>query len=297
MKKLILILLLLPMLVKAQELDATVLVNYEQLETAAKERLVNFQQTVEGYLNSTKFTSQQWAEERIKCTFNIFFTSASGETRYNAQLVVSSQRSVYDSQMNSLMLSILDNEWSFKYEKNQQMYFDPLDFNPLNGMFDFYANIIIGFDLDSYGPDPLGGTEYFNQACQIAIKGANSGYSDAWQSTSSAYNKRGLVEDITNGKFSLFREDYMDYHYNGIDVIANPKYKKLAQENIVKLIDNLAEIKDQIDSRSVLMKVFFDAKAGEIVNNLKDYPDKKIFEILKIINPSNISKYNLAEQN
>lgn len=296
MKKLVFILLLLPMLIKAQELDATVLVNYEQLETAAKERLTNFKQTIEAYLNSTKFTSQTWEEDRIKCTFNIFFTSASGETRYNAQLVVSSQRPIYDSQLNSLMLSILDNEWSFKYEKNQPMYFDPLDFNPLNGIFDFYAYIIIGFDLDSYGPDPLGGSEYFNQAFQIAIKGASSGFGDAWQSTSTSYNKRGLIQDITDGKFSQFREDYMDYHYNGIDVIANQKYKKLAQDNIAKLINNLAKMKDKIDARSVLMKVFFDAKAGEIVKSLKDYPDKTIFNTLKKLNPSNISKYDTADR-
>ncbi|MBL1214176.1 MAG: DUF4835 family protein [Ignavibacteriae bacterium] len=296
MKKIIFLILLLPMLIKAQELDATVLVNYEQLETAAKERLQNFKQTIETYLNSTKFTAQTWEEERIKCTFNIFFTSASGETRYNAQLVVSSQRPIYDSKLNSLMISILDNQWSFEYEKNQPLYFDPLDYNSLNGIFDFYAYVIIGLDMDSYGPDPLGGSESFNQAFQVAIKGANSRFNDGWQSESTSYNKRGLIEDVMDGKYSKFREDYMDYHYNGIDVIDNPKYKKLAQDNIAKLIRNLFEMRDQIDPRSVLMKVFFDAKAGEIIRCLKDYSDKSIFTKLKKLNPSNISKYEEAEK-
>jgi len=135
----------------AQELDATVTINTEQLATASRDRLDNFKFQIQDYLNSNKFTSQPWEGERIKCNFTIFFTSASDEVTYNAQLVVSSQRPIENSQMNSLMLSIMDNNWGFKYEKGQAMYFNQTDFDPLTSLLDYYAYLIIGFDSDSKG--------------------------------------------------------------------------------------------------------------------------------------------------
>ena len=63
---------------------------------------------------------------------------------------------------------------------------------------------------------------------------------------------------------------------------------------MAKLIINLEKIRDQIDTRSVLMKVFFDAKAGEFVEYLKNYPDKSIFISLKRLDPQHITKYDEA---
>jgi hypothetical protein len=42
----------------------------------------------------------------------------------------------------------------------------------------------------------------------------------------------------------------------------------------------------------VLLKVFFDAKAGEIVDYLKGAADKSVFVSLKSIDPSHSSKYD-----
>lgn len=275
----------------AQELDATVTINTEQLPTASRDRLDNFKFQIQDYLNSNKFTSQPWEGERIKCNFTIFFTSASDEVTYNAQLVVSSQRPIENSQMNSLMLSIMDNNWGFKYEKGQAMYFNQTDFDPLTSLLDYYAYLIIGFDSDSYYK--LGGTDYFQKAFDIAVKGGSSKYSKGWQLDSSPFNRRALVENLLNAKYQQFRIDYFDYHYNGLDLI-NSKDRKLGLSNMIKLITNLEKAKNQIDWRSVLLKVFFDAKAGEIVDYLKGFADKSIFEMLKKMDAPHTSKYDEA---
>ncbi|MEG8947177.1 DUF4835 family protein [Rosettibacter firmus] len=275
---------------KAQELDATVTVNFEQLPVAAKERLENFANQVSNYLNNTKFTKGNWEGDKIKCNFNIFFLTASDETTYMAQLVVTSQRPIEGTEKNSLMLNILDNAWNFKYEKNQAMYFNQTDFDPLVSLLDFYAYIIIGFDLDSYYK--LGGSEYFSKALEITIRGANSPFGEGWQSKGTLYNRRGLAENLVNAKYQQFRMDFFDYHYNGLDLFESEP--ETAMKNIVKLIKNLEKVRDQIDTRSVLLKVFFDAKAGEIVEYLKNYPDKSIFETLKKIDPPHIAKYEEA---
>lgn len=290
MKKLLLIIFVIVSAINAQELDATVEVNYEQLSVAAKERLENFKTQVQDYLNNTKFTGRRWEGEKIKCSFNIFFISSSDETTYMAQLVVTSQRPIEGTERNSLMLNILDNAWNFKYEKNQAMYFNQTDFDPLVSLLDYYAYIIIGFDMDSYYK--LGGSEYFSKALDITVKGANSRYSEGWQPKGTLYNRRGLVENLLNAKYQQFRMDYFDYHYNGLDIFESDP--DTAMKNIVKLIKNLEKVRDQIDTRSVLLKVFFDAKAGEIVEYLKNYSDKSIFETLKKIDAPHTAKYEEA---
>lgn len=46
------------------------------------------------------------------------------------------------------------------------------------------------------------------------------------------------------------------------------------------LIKNLYDIRDKIDRRSPILKVFFDAKYNEIIEYMKKYPDKNVFEQL-----------------
>jgi len=276
----------------SQELDATVVVNYEQLPVAAKDRLVNFGSQVKDYLNNNKFTRQNWEGDKIKCNINIFFTASSDELTYTAQLVVASQRAIEGSKRSSLMLNIMDNSWQFRYERNQSMYFNQTDFDPLTSLLDFYAYIIIGFDLDSYYR--LGGSELFSRALDISVRGASGAFSEGWQTKSTAYNRRGLVENLLNAKYQQLRQDIFDYHYNGLDIYHSRDTKLEAQENMVKLIRNLDKVRDQIDIRSVFLKVFFDAKAGEFVEYLKDYKEQNIFNILKKIDAPHISKYDEA---
>ncbi|MCX7875736.1 MAG: DUF4835 family protein [Melioribacteraceae bacterium] len=275
----------------SQELDATVTINTEQLSTASRDRLVNFKFQIQDYLNNNKFTNQPWQGEKIKCNFTIFFTSAPDEITYNAQLVVSSQRPIENSQLNSLMLSIMDNNWGFKYEKGQAMYFNQTDFDPLTSLLDYYAYLIIGLDADSF--DKLGGTDYFQKAFDIAVRGGSGKYAKGWLLDSSPFNRRALVENLLNAKYQQFRIDYFDYHYNGLDLL-NSKDKKVGLDNMIKLIKNLEKAKNQIDWRSVVLKVFFDAKAGEIVDYLKGYADRSIFETLKKIDAPHTSKYDEA---
>lgn len=278
---------------KAQELEAEVTINYEQLPTGAKDRLDNFKYQIQDYLNNNKFTGQAWEGERIKCNFNIFFTAWGNETSYSAQLVVSSQRPIEGTSFSSLMLTILDNKWMFNYEKNQAMYFNQTDFDPLLSLLDFYAYIIIGFDMDSFYK--LGGSDYFSKALDIAVRGGSSKFAEGWQSESTSYNRRGLVDNLMNAKYQQLRMDSFDYHYNGIDLIRDPQSSEIAMGNIIKLITNLYKVKDNIDARSVFIKVFFDAKAGEIAEYIKNYHDKEnLVNMLKRVDPAHTTKYEEA---
>ncbi len=275
----------------SQELDATVQINTEQLTTVYRENLEVFKFQLEDYLNNTKFTSDNWEWPRIKCSFNIFFTDASEEINYSAQVVINSTRPVEGSENRSLMLNIMDNKWSFQYEKNQSIYYNPTDFNALTSFLDFYALVIIGMDSDSY--EAFGGTPFFQNAMHIAIMGSTGGYSDGWKTSSSNYNKRGFIEDATSAGFQQFRQDIYDYHYNGLDVFY--REPETTYKSIVKLINNLVKLKKTTNRRSPFINAFFDAKSGEIISYLEKYTDRTIFTRLQKIDPAHTTKYIEAE--
>lgn len=289
MKKVIITLLFLVPLVSvhSQELNATVITNTEQLPLEYQDRLINFRQQIEDYLNNTQFTGGEWEWQEVKCNFNIFFTSATNETAYEAQVVITSQRPIEGQEKSTLMLSIMDNSWSFNYQQNQAMYHNPIEFEPLTSFLDYYAFLIIGFDNDSYEVE--GGTEMFNKALNVCVKGSASSDGDAWKVKSGSYSKRGIVDDLLSANFNQFRHDFLDYHYNGIDLYYHDKQE--TYESIVKMINHIEELKKKINKRSAVFNVFFDAKHGEMINYLKEYNDKSIFNTLQKIDVGHTNKY------
>jgi len=252
-----------------------------------RDRLSDFQGAVENYLNKTRFVGDSWEGPKITCSFDIFFTSSAGDVNYGAQVAVSSQRDIYNTSDKSLMIKINDNSWSFTYQNGQALYANQSTFDPLTSFLDFYANLIIGFDLDSY--IELGGTEYFSKALNIANFGASSNFSNGWTLASGSYNRRRLVEELTNDSYRPFREGEFLYYY-GIDVY--DINKELGQKYIVKLINLINENNGKIDLTSVLMKTFFNAKSEEIISRLNDYPERyDVFRLLQRLDPGHSSKY------
>lgn len=290
MRKVLFLLLVIPFFAIAQELNCTVTLNTNNIAASDRSKLDGFQQAVSDYLNKTAFTNN-WSGYKITCSMNILIRTVSGDNSFTAQAVVSSQRPIYKSSDNSLVLKINDNNWSFTYNKGQSFYADQNTFNSLTSFLDFYADIIIGFDMDTW--ERMGGTKYFNKAYNIVTLASSSSNSTGWTATSgSGYSRGGLVSDLLDEKYKPFREAIYDYYF-GIDIY--PQNKSIGQQKIVSLINTLNQMRNKIDLSSPLMNVFFDAKSAEIAERLTSYPDKSIFIILRRIDPAHIARYNLAE--
>jgi Domain of unknown function (DUF4835) len=287
MKYTVLFLLFLSFTTFAQELNCKVEVNFQNLPVNNRELLVDFAGIIENYMNNTRFTSEDWAQ-KIDCSMSIFFTSAGSDVDYSAQIVIISQRPIFKSTNNSSVLTVNDGQWQFKYQKGQALYSNQTTFDPLTSFLDYYALIIIGMDMDTF--ELLGGTIYFKRAQDIVNLGSNSGASLGWQSSSAAYSRWGLVNDILSTTYSFFRNSIFDYHY-GIDIFS--QNKQLGQPKIANLVDVLWIMYEKIGSlNSVFIRTFFDAKSGEIIEYLKDYPDPELFSKLKKIDPPHSSKYD-----
>jgi hypothetical protein len=271
----------------SQELNCTVTTNYEGLPVNNRELLVDFANVVESYMNKTQFTSEILDGEKINCSLTIFFTGASGDNDYTAQVVVVSTRPVYKSTKQSPILTINDPNWSFRYVVNQSMYANQSTFDPLTSFLDFYANLIIGFDWETWAD--LGGSPYFRKAFDIINLSLSNPYSKGWEQNNSSYSRWGLCQDLTNDKYRPFREAFYTYHY-GVDEYQIRK--KEAQEKIANLVNVLFDMQIKTGINGVLIKQFFDTKNGEIVNLLKNYNDPNILLRLKKIDPSHAAKYD-----
>ena len=289
MKTIFLILVLISPYLCSQELNCNVIVNFQNVPVQNRELLVDFKNVVENYVNTTRFTDLSWDGDKIDCSMNIFFTSAGADVSYSAQIVVVSQRPVYQSTRNSALLTLNDAEWSFNYEVGQSMYANLGAFDPLTSLLDFYALIIIGFDMDTW--EEFGGTPYFKKAFDIVNLASTSNNKTGWQPSNKLYSRWGLVSDALNEKYASFRSAIFDYHY-GIDIFA--QNKEVGQAKIVELIDVLYDLSERTGiTKSVFIQTFFNAKFGEITDHLKDYPDKRIFTKLKKVDPSHAGRYDL----
>jgi len=287
MKYTVLFLLLLSFTTFAQELNCKVDVNFESLPVNNRELLTDFQGVIENYLNTTRYTNEDYAQ-KIDCSMSIFFTSAGSDVDYSAQIVIISQRPIFRSTNNSPILTVNDGQWQFKYQKGQALYSNQTTFDPLTSFLDFYALIIIGMDMDTF--EPSGGTVLFKRAQDIVNLGSNSGASLGWQSSSSAYNRWGLVNEILSATYTFFRNSIFEYHY-GIDIYA--QNKQLGQPKIAGLVNVLWIMYEKLGSiNSVYVRTFFDAKHGELIDYLRDYGDPEIFTKLKKIDPPHSSKYD-----
>jgi len=285
MKKLLLILFFVSSVSFSQELNCKIIVNYESLPVNNRELLAGFANAIESYMNSTQFSGLAWGQ-KIDCTINIFFTGAGSDVDYTAQAVIVSTRPVLNSERQSPILTINDATWSFRYERNQALYAQT-SFDPLTSFLDFYANLIIGFDAETF--ERFGGNPYFRRAFDIVNLGNSSAYSRGWERSGASYSRWGICEDLLSDRFRPFREAFFVYHY-GIDEMQINRSS--AQSKIVELVNTLDDMRRRMDINSVLTRTFFDSKYGEIIEMLRGYPETDVVAKLKRIDPAHAARYD-----
>ena len=273
------IVLFIPYIVLGQELNCTVTINTEGIPSAQRDYLRNFQSDIERYLNNTHFTNEDLDGEKIKCSIDIFFKAATGENRYLVQTFIGSQRPIYignnPSNRVTPVIRILDDKWEFNYMPNQRIVYDELSYDELTDFLDFYAYLIIGFDLETYVP--MSGAQCFQKALntdQIASSSPNGGN---WKPTAASYSRFGIVDELNSAKYSTFRSAFNNYHFDGVDLLTTDQQKAL--DNILKAIESINDLR-HLNPSSVLVKQFFDVKYKEIAEAFQNYPDREIYERL-----------------
>jgi hypothetical protein len=270
----------------AQQIEATVTVNYEAVPESNKDLLQNFESDIEGYLNQHTWNEKGDANEKIRCSFDIFIKGVVGENRYTAQMFVGSKRKLYMSEKTSAVLRILDDTWDFTYVRNQPINHNSYTFNDLASVLDFYVYVVLGYDYDTY--EKLSGTPFLQRASDVASLGRSSGQK-GWLPSKSGYSRVQFIDELNDNKFAPFRGALYAYHFTGLDSLAiNPA---VGLSNILKALDIIAKTKSTVDPRNVVIRSFFDTKYLELADIFLAHPDPQVYIRLSTIDPSHQKTY------
>lgn len=274
----------------AQELNCLVTVNSEQIRGSNRQVFETLQTALTEFVNQTKWTTRSVKpEERINCAMNIIVTSRN-DNRFEASIQVQSTRPVYNTSYSTPILNLKDNDFSFTYNE-----FDPLIYN--RNTFDsnlistivFYVYTIIGLDADTFSK--YGGTNALKEAENVMLQAQQSGI-ESWQNVVGKQNRFLLISNLLSEDLNTYRTVLYDYHIQGLDNFSTNN--KFAKQKIEDTVMNL----ERIFNKSVanyLIRVFFDAKADEIIQIYSDGPKTrnpvKLANTLQKISPTNNNKW------
>lgn len=276
----------------AQELQATVNVNFNKIGGADQQLYQAMQTTISEFLNTRKWTDDIFQQqERIVCNITIMLDERVSTNQFKATVQIQSTRPVFNSGYNAVMLNHTDPDWVFEYVEFQPLEFNDNSFlNNLSSLLAFYAFTIIGLDYDSFSL--LGGTEYHQRAQQVVVNAQNA-VEPGWRQNQNLRNRYWLNENILNSAFNPFREGLYYYHRLGLDIMHRSENMIEARKQITAAITKMHGV-HKSKPGSMLQQVYLNGKLTEIIGIYsKATPAEKsnVLTMLSEIDPPNILQY------
>lgn len=284
----------------AQELNCTVSINAPKNQNIDPQVFKNMETFIREFLNGRKWTSDNFKEvERIRCNLIINITDIPTEGEYRSSAIIQSQRPVFNTNLNSMVLNIQDKTFDFNYADLQNLdYNDNGYVTHLTSLLAFYAYMIIGYDYESFNKD--GGTPFFQQALLVTnnvpanektkYKGWNQ-FDGGISFTTGTVNRFVLVDNWLNPRYKDFRNAFFAYHLNGLDRM----YTDASQGRGV-ITSSLTMMQNvNIDNPGLLpLRNFFIAKNAELINiySKSDMSERTIaIQLLSALDPVNSESY------
>lgn len=286
------VLLLVGQSLRAQEVEAIVSVNSERLPVKLREEVAGFGDELERYVNETRWVGDGWQGAPIQINFSVSFVQGGDDGSFRANLVVVSQRDIYLSDRYSPLMRVLDEDWNFRYVRNQQFQQNTVGYDPVTSVIDFYVYLALGLDLDTYGY--LGGKDMYERSLQIARRAELEPTADGWSPDEPAgsYSRQNFIRELTNIRFFPLRKFMLNYHYNGLDRLA--EYPDIALDSLNAYVTELVQFKNTLVASSTIVRVINDTKHREFADIFTGYKDKSIWDKLKFLDPTNQSVYEEA---
>jgi len=285
MKHLVLIFLFFVSLIplKAQELNAQVIVNSDLVNQTNQQIFKTLERSLNEFMNTQVWTNQELLkQEKITCSFVFNLTGYSND-QFEATLQVQSERPVFDSNYDTPIFNFLDRDIVFSYQEFQPIFFNQSSFESnLVSLLSFYAYVIIGLDADTFQIN--GGSNFYEQALQI-VSLAQVTSRKGWKPSDGIRNRFWLIDSLRSNTFREYRQALYRYHREGLDqMTSKPLEGKEALMEAIQMLDPLFQRRPN----AFLLQVFFDAKVEEIVNLFSEGPEvdfKATETVLKRIAP------------
>jgi len=295
----ILIAILLSLQVKsvAQELDFTVSINADVVQTTERAIFDEMRSAFQRFFNDTQWGDDRFrTDEKIKGNLVLTIQDQPSIGRFTANAQIQLIRPVYGSSYETVLLNFADRDWEFQFTQSQPLQFNENNFSSnLTSLLAFYAYVTIGIDYDSFSP--LGGTQFYDKALLIVNNAQNSG-STGWGQFQNRRNRYWLIENLKiNSQYEPVRRALYKYHLQALD-----KFQQNPDESRSIILESLKEIQsvNRILPNSILIIAFLDAKNDEIINLFsKGKMDvrRNVYNELLKLDPTRRSKYQKIVQN
>ena len=275
----------------AQELNATVSFNTQQIETSFRERFETLKGDLQEFINGRQWTSSQFANvERIKCTFAFTISEILENDSYRASLVIQSSRPVYNSNYTSNTLNWQDESIVFTYTEGQTLTYNEFNLdNELIATVAFYANMILGIDFDSFSPH--GGESFYRKADNI-VSQMQSSDNKGWKAFAENKNRHAIVSAMISESQSAYRDLWYEYHRLGLDQMSQSVEKGRA--SVTDACRKLGEVRSA-DIQTPLLSMFISSKLDELINIYSKAPRKEKEVVYKMLS-EDFPTYNRLEE-
>lgn len=189
----------------AQELQAKVTINHQQIQGTDASVFDNLQATLEQFINERQWTNLHFQRnERIQCNFNITVTKYDQSSNlFTCRAIIQANRPVYNSSYTTTLYNNTDNNFDFEFAQ-----FDQLDFreenvdNQLTALVAYYAYLIIGLDLDSFSP--MGGEDVLQRRMNLTNNAQNLNFT-GWKRLDDSRNRFAIINDYLDGAMKPFQ--------------------------------------------------------------------------------------------
>lgn len=284
----------------AQELFCDVSISAPDASKITTDQKVfkTLENAISEFMNTTKWTTESYSEnEKIDCSLFLAIKEQSGDS-YSGSITIVSKRPVFNSDYNTSVINIIDNDVVFTYKEFQAIEIAENQFiSNLSHILAFYANMIIGMDHETF--EKKGGETYLLKALDLVniVSSSDGQKYKGWKSIDK--NKRSrywMVTHLMNPRYELFRTAQYKYYREGLDNFYTDEV--LARKNIKIALENLAKISLD-DPNLSLMQMWSDTKSKETIDIFKDAPDAEKMEItniLKKVDPVNADKYKVISK-
>jgi len=275
---------------QAQELNATVNVNSDRIQSANKSVFTAMQRSINQFINGTKWSNATFApNERIDCTFSFTIMEQSTETSFKAELFIQARRPVYNSTYLTPLLNYRDTKIEFEYIENAPLEIVQTSIdNNLVAIIAFYCNLILSLDFDSFSP--LGGSIFYRQALSIAMQAQSNSSWAGWSAFDDRKSRSSIINTYSDESVKPFREMWYTYHRRSLDeMAANPDRGRTTLLNALPALKDIRNVRNS----EILLQMFSDCKLDEIVSvasKANAEEKKSVYDLLRNVFPASTTQ-------
>jgi Domain of unknown function (DUF4835) len=255
----------------------------------------DLEKNITEFINTTKWTDDEFEiHEKIRGSLQLTITEEVQPNVFRAELVVQTERPVYNSTYSSPLINLIDKNVSFTFNGLQPLLKTTNTFyDNLSSILSFYVYYIMGMDYDSFSLN--GGEQHFQKAQEI-ITSLPSNYvrDDGWKNDGGGRrNRYWLIENILNPRMRQFRQAFYEYHRLSLDKMYDESDKSRAV--MLSALTSIGQANLEYPN-TYLIQMFGDAKKDEVVEIFKlgDKGQKvKVKGIMVGMDASKTEKYSV----